>query len=207
MKVLVCPLNWGLGHATRCIPVIQEYIDKGHEVVIAADGHPESLLRGVFPALRFLHLPSYNIQYQKGNSQLWAMFVSLPRIFSGILKERKWIKKMMQEEKFNCIISDNRFGLWHKKAQSIYMTHQLMIKMPGWMKWAEPIVWLGHRFFITRYNQCLIPDFAGIPNLSGDLSHLYPLPANAVFIGPLSRFSDLKAIKNNIRTGADQNNL
>lgn len=189
MKVLICPLNWGLGHATRCIPLIRQHIHQGDEVFIATDGHPEALLRNEFPTLRFLHLPSYNIQYQAGKTQIFAMMKSLPRIFAGIVNERRWIHHMMKKEKFDCIISDNRFGLWHKDANSIYITHQLMIKMPSILKWAEPVVWLGHRFFINRYDQCYIPDFSGTENLSGDLSHLYPLPKNARFIGPLSRFS------------------
>lgn len=189
MKVLFCPLNWGLGHATRCIPLIRQHIEQGDEVIIATDGHPEALLRNEFPALRFLPLPSYNINYQAGNTQIFAMMKSLPRIFSGIIRERRWIQQMMKKEKFDCIISDNRFGLWHKDTRSIYITHQLMIKMPPILKWAEPLVWLGHRFFINRYNTCYIPDFESTKNLSGDLSHLYPLPKNARFIGPLSRFS------------------
>lgn len=193
MKVLICPLNWGLGHATRCIPIIQDYLLRGAEVVIATDGHPEALLRQEFPHLRFLHLPSYNIRYHKGNSQILAMLMSLPKIFRGILRERFWINQMMKTEKFDIILADNRFGLWHKDAETFYITHQLMIKMPKGLSGAEVFVWLGHRFFIQKYNHCLIPDYEGIENLSGDLSHKYPLPLHAQFIGPLSRFSNQTA--------------
>lgn len=190
MKVLFCPLNWGLGHATRCIPLIRQHIEQGDEVIIATEGHPEALLRHEFPNLKYIQFPSYDIRYQSGKTQIFAMLMSLPRIFAGIVRERRWIHHIMKKEKFDLIISDNRFALWHKDAISIYITHQLMIKMPFIFKWAEPLVWLGHRFFINRYDHCYIPDFSGTENLSGDLSHLYPLPENAKFIGPLSRFSD-----------------
>jgi len=190
MKVLVCPLNWGLGHATRCIPLIENLIAEQHEVVIAADGHPLQLLKEVFPDVRFIESASYNIRYNKGNSQVSAMFRSLPKIFAGIIKEHRWLKQLNKQEHFDRIISDNRFGLWHKNVHSIYITHQLMIKMPPILKVMEPVVWLGHRFFINRYDECYIPDFSEKDNnLSGDLSHLYPIPKNAKFIGVLSRFS------------------
>lgn len=190
MKVLICPLNWGLGHATRCIPIIRQYLAEGNEILIASDGYPQEILKENFPELIHLTFKSYDIRYSSTDSQLGAMFRSLPRIFRGIISERLWIRKVVKKEKIDLIISDNRFGLWHKKVKSIYITHQLMIKMPAFMGFAEIIVWMGHRFFINRFTECLIPDFAGKTNLSGDLSHKYPLPANARFIGPLSRFED-----------------
>lgn len=191
MKVLVCPLNWGLGHATRCIPLLKGLLKAGHEVVIAADGHPLTLLQKEFPEQRFIHSTSYNIKYNKGKSQLTAMLRSLPIIFAAILREKIWLEKLLNEEQFDRVISDNRFGLWSSKTNSIYISHQLMIKMPKGLKWAEPIVWLGHRFFINRFDECWIPDHAGNDNLSGDLSHKYPLPKRSRFIGPLSRFSQI----------------
>lgn len=189
MKILVCPLNWGLGHTTRCIPLIKKLITEQHEVVVASDGHPLQLLKEVFPDLRFIHSTSYNIRYNKGKSQVTAMFRSLPKIFFGIVIEHHWLHQLNKQEHFDQIISDNRFGLWNKNTHSIYMTHQLMVKMPALLKFMEPLVWLGHRFFITRYDECLVPDYSGENNLSGDLSHRYPLPRRVQFIGPLSRFT------------------
>lgn len=193
MKVLVCPLNWGLGHATRCVPLIYQLKDESHEVVIASDGHPLKLLQEEFPELRFIYSTSYNIRYNKGNSQVTAMLHSLPAIFLGIIREKKWLNRLLKGEHFDRVISDNRFGLWHSKSNCVYMTHQLMIKMPRALKWTEAIVWLGHRFFINQFDECWIPDHAGKNNLSGDLSHKYPLPKQARFIGPLSRFSTINA--------------
>ena len=50
MKVLVSPLDWGLGHATRCIPVIRYLLNKGCNVIIAAEGAQENLLKTEFPS-------------------------------------------------------------------------------------------------------------------------------------------------------------
>ena len=39
-RVLIAPLNWGIGHATRCIPIIKRLLEAGKEVIVAADGYP-----------------------------------------------------------------------------------------------------------------------------------------------------------------------
>lgn len=189
MKTLVAPLNWGLGHATRCIPLIQKLLSEGHEIIIASDGHPMELLKTVFPGLSFTVLPSYNIRYNKGKSQLTAMLRSIPVMLWGIIREHHQLKRIIREHQIEQVISDNRFGLWNKHIHSTYITHQLMIKMPKGLGFMTPVIWLGHRFFINRFDVCLIPDFEGKDNLSGDLSHKYPLPRHARFIGPLSRFT------------------
>lgn len=193
MKTLVAPLNWGLGHATRCIPLIQKLLSEGHEIIIATDGHPMELLKAAFPDLTYIELPSYPIRYNKGKSQLTAMLRSIPVILWGIIREHHQLKKIIREHQIERVISDNRFGLWNKHLHSTYITHQLMIKMPKGLGFMTPVIWLGHRFFINRFDVCLIPDFEGEDNLSGDLSHKYPLPRHARFIGPLSRFAELSS--------------
>ena len=70
MKVLVCPLNWGLGHATRCVPLVRRLLADGHEVVLVSDGFPLEFLRQQFPELRFIELPSYSIRYSAGKTQV-----------------------------------------------------------------------------------------------------------------------------------------
>lgn len=189
MKTLVAPLNWGLGHATRCIPLIQKLLSEEHEIIIATDGHPLELLKTEFPDLLYVELPSYKIRYNKGKSQLTAMMRSIPVMLWGIIREHHQLKKIIREHQIEQVISDNRFGLWNKHIHSTYITHQLMIKMPKGLEFMTPVIWLGHRFFINRFDDCLIPDFEGEKNLSGDLSHKYPLPRHARFIGPLSRFT------------------
>jgi predicted glycosyltransferase len=191
-KILICPLNWGLGHATRCVPIIRKLMAEGHEPVVVADGFPLAFLRQEFPSLRFIEFPSYKVYYAAGKSQVGAMLFNFPSIIKGIVGEHFWLRKLLQSEHFDQIISDNRFGLWNRHVHSIYMTHQLMIKMPNNLNFLEPLVHCIHKTFINRYNQCWIPDRAENGGLSGDLSHKYPLPRNARFIGVLSRFHGLE---------------
>lgn len=192
MKVLICPLNWGLGHATRCVPLIRKLITEGHEPVLVADGYPLHFLRQEFPSLRFIDFPSYSVYYASGKSQVSAMLFNLPSIVRGIIDEHRWLKNLLQTEHFDQIISDNRFGMWSKHIHSVYITHQLMIKMPMGLKFLEPLVHFIHKTVINRYDECWIPDTKENGGLSGDLAHEYPLPRNAKFIGTLSRFEGME---------------
>lgn len=193
-KILVCPLNWGLGHATRCVPIIRKLLAEGHEVVIAADGFPLRFLQKEFPALRTIESSSYPIRYSKGDTLIWIMIPFIPKLLGRIWKEHRWLSKLQKQEHFDEVISDNRFGLWNKRVHSIYITHQVMIKMPRNLSHFETFIYKIHRSIINRYNECWIPDYAEEQGLSGDLSHKYPAPGNARFIGMLSRFDNYKDI-------------
>jgi uncharacterized protein (TIGR00661 family) len=195
MKILICPLNWGLGHVTRCVPVIRQLMNEGHEPVLVSDGYPLAFLRQEFPSLRTIEYPSYSVYYAAGKSQVGAMLFNFPNIISGIINEHTWLKDLLNREHFDKVISDNRFGMWSKKVHSVYITHQLMVKMPHGLKFLEPLGHAIHKGFINRYDECWIPDTKENPGLSGDLSHKYPLPTKATFIGPLSRFQGMEIIQ------------
>ncbi|MCL1868070.1 MAG: hypothetical protein FWF72_03885 [Paludibacter sp.] len=200
MKILICPLNWGLGHATRCVPIIYS-LAKENEIIIISDGFPLNFLKNEFPKEKFPQISfdifaSYSISYSKGKFQVGAMIYSLPKIIFGIIKEHLWLQNYVRQHQIDKIISDNRFGMWSKRTFSVYITHQLMVKMPPKLQFLEKPIWRLHRWFIKHYDECWIPDFEDKDNaLSGDLSHKYPLLANTKFIGTLSRFQILKNIE------------
>jgi predicted glycosyltransferase len=187
--VLVCPLDWGIGHATRCVPIISQLQQNNFNVIIAADGRPFDFLHDRFPDLEIIIFKGFRIRYSSGRNMILSMILQSPLIFLNIFLEHNKLKKIIREKKPDVVISDNRFGLWSRKVYSIYMTHQVMIKAPERWQWAEPLLHKLHSSFIRKYDECWIPDLPGDPNLSGDLSHKYPLPKNASYIGILSRFS------------------
>lgn len=188
-RILICPLDWGLGHATRCIPIIRKYLSQGDEVIIAADGGSLELLRKEFPQLKIIQLKGYAISYSANRSMALQMFLSAPRILWKIYREHQALKKMIDEYKIDMVISDNRYGLWNKRIKSIFITHQIMIKSTDSLKFLEPVLYNINKWFIKHYDECWIPDNEKENNLSGDLAHLYPLPQNTRFIGPQSRFN------------------
>lgn len=187
-KVLIAPLDWGLGHATRCIPVIRELTAQGVEVVIAVDGRPYDLLRKEFPSLSFIRLSGYGIKYSAGNDLQSKIVRQLPKILLRTVEEHNALRKIIREHRIDGVISDNRFGLWSRRVACVYVTHQIGIILPAQIESSSPLVYRLNKFMIERYTECWIPDYEGEQNLSGVLSHRYPLPSNASFVGPLSRF-------------------
>jgi UDP:flavonoid glycosyltransferase YjiC (YdhE family) len=186
-RILVCPLDWGLGHATRCIPVIRELQKHGAEVVIAADKRPLELLKQEFPQSQFIVFPGYDITYPENGSMVLKMAFSIPKILGKISEEKKFVKEIVRKEKIDGVISDNRYGLGITDVPTVLMLHQLMIKSP----FGESALHQITLNYVKQFSFCWVPDFPGENNLSGDLAHQYPLPNNARFVGALSRFSAL----------------
>ncbi len=189
----MAPLDWGLGHATRCIPLIKELQKKGFEIIIAANGNQKYLLQKEFPALTTLPLEGYNIRYTKQKRLVGVkILLQLPKIIFAVHREHKWLEKIIDSSGVELVISDNRYGLWTKKTPCIFLTHQLQIKAPS--KWAENLIQKINYFFINRFTQCWVPDFADKNNIAGSLSHPKIFPAVPVkYIGPLSRFEKVNA--------------
>jgi predicted glycosyltransferase len=186
-KILIAPLDWGLGHATRCTPIISELLNRGCQVEIAASGDAGQLLMQEFPSLVHHALPAYGISYpKKGNQFMLKMILQLPRIFFAIQKEHRWLMDKQQDHQWDCIISDNRYGLWHPATKTIFVIHQLRI-MSGWGKTIDGLIQYLHDRMILRFNHCWVPDKQDEPSLAGALSHPHKKPDNLVYIGPLSR--------------------
>ncbi|HET6244767.1 MAG: glycosyl transferase family 28 [Bacteroidetes bacterium] len=184
-RILICPLDWGLGHATRCVPIIRELLNQGAEVIIASERRPLHFLKQEFPQLQFISFEGYNIRYPSKTGMILKMAIKTPQILWRIYKEHQELKKIIASHAISAVISDNRFGLWSKKIPCVFITHQIKIKSPVF----EKLLYKINCFFIRKYSECWIPDLPGSENLSGDLSHNAILPSNAFFIGPLSRFS------------------
>lgn len=184
-KILIAPLNWGLGHATRCIPIIKALEENGFTPIVASDGVALTLLKKEFPHLIAIELPPYNISYaENGKNFKWKLLVQMPKMFRAIRKEKAVVKKIISEYEINGIISDNRLGVFSKKVPSVFITHQLNV-LSGKTSWLTTKV---HLNFIKKYNSCWVPDVDKYPNLSGKLGHLDKPLKNTIYIGPLSRF-------------------
>lgn len=192
VKILVAPLDWGLGHATRCIPIINELTISGCEVWIGANGAGLALLRAEFPFLNILDLKGYSVFYHSIKYMVkWKIFSQIPRIKAAIKHENKWLKQISLTHDFDLIISDNRFGLYHPGIFSVFITHQLHIKS-GAGKWIDNVIQKINYRYIAHFNECWVPDYKEMGTLSGELSHGSNTPANIHYIGPLSRFKKME---------------
>lgn len=182
--ILVAPLHWGLGHATRCIPIIRSLLNSGYNVLLGSDGAALTLLEKEFPQLPSITLPSYNISYaKKGSFFKLKMLLKLPHISKTIKAEKKVVKQLVSNNKIHGIISDNRLGVHSKKVPSVFVTHQLQVLSGNTSLLTSKL----HQNIISKFTECWVPDVAGPVNLSGTLGHLTNSSLNIQYIGPLSR--------------------
>ena len=190
-KILIAPLDWGLGHATRCLVIIHDLQKNNCDITIAASGKIKSLLQNEFPNLAFLDLPGYKISYSKFKRFLpFKILIQIPKILKIIRFENKWLNTIIKTHNFNVIISDNRFGFYAKSVFSVFMTHQLQIKTNS--RWFNKKLQLLNYQYINRFNECWIPDLKENFNIAGELSHPKILPGIPVkYLGPLSRFKKI----------------
>ncbi len=184
--ILVAPLNWGLGHAARCVPLVQGLERMGASVVLASDGAALQLLKAEFPHLPAFSLPSYRIRYQT-ESMVWNIARQMPRISYAIRTEQWATERLVRELGITGIISDNRYGCFSSQAQSVILTHQIHLRVPNAaLQWAANQVL---RRALRKFDAIWIPDEAGEPNLSGELSHPPLKGFDSKYLGILSRFS------------------
>ncbi len=188
-KALVCPMDWGIGHASRCVPVIQMLTRSGFRVVVAASGRPLEFLKRECPGIPVVEFPGTVITYPRNGRFAWKMARNIPGLLLGIWREHQVLKKIVRETSASLVISDNRYGCWHPSVPSIFMTHQLEIRVPAGIRFAGRLLKALNYWFISRYDECWIPDFETHRGLAGALSHPAGIPGNAHYIGILSRFS------------------
>ncbi len=192
ISVLFCPLNWGLGHATRIVPIIRSHIQQGDKVFIAASGNALAFLQSEFPDIDFIKFKGLNVRYFRPPFLFVGLLLQTPLFALSIVYEYFKLKKILKKQKINLVISDNRYGVRTKKVKSVLITHQLYIQLPKSIKIISPALHLLTKYLISKFYECRVPDYEDIhKSLSGELSHSKTVPDNVKYIGPLSRFSGI----------------
>ena len=187
-KVFISPLNWGLGHATRCIPIIRYFLKNGWDVVIGAEEPGYTLLQKEFPDLLMIHFPGIRVTYSHKIPVAFKLLLQAPRILLNIFSEHLRLQKIIDAYRIDLVVSDNRYGLWTNKIPSIFMTHQLHIRPPKSLRVAGPFILRLNKYFIRRFTRIWVPDFFGALSVAGALSQP-PIHKSTDYIGTLSRFS------------------
>jgi uncharacterized protein (TIGR00661 family) len=183
--ILVAVLDWGLGHATRSILVINALLEKGCTVSIAGNGQSLELLKQEYPLLNFYELSSYNVMYSSKRPFMFNIFLQLPKFLNAIKSEHKQIEQLISKNKFDAVISDNRYGCWSNGLPSALITHQLNLQMPRSLIWLSGFINYFNHHQIKKFTTCWVPDF-NINTTTGKLSE--PRNLKVQFIGMLSRF-------------------
>lgn len=195
MNILICPLNWGLGHAARCVPVIRELRRQGHEIVIGASGRNREFLVRQFPDLECLEFPGISPRYPVTKRFAFYYLAHILSFLWHIFLEHRCLRALLSARRFGMVISDGRLGLFSRLCPSVLITHQLSIKCPRWEfagicwgRWIERLLYPYFWPLFRCFDQIWVPDFVSPPDLSGELSHRKTYLRQVRFIGPLSRF-------------------
>lgn len=176
-------MDWGLGHASRLVPIIQELIKLNVRVTIAGNGQSLEILKLEFPNLKTEEIPGFSPSYSKGNSQSFRLLSQLPAFKKSILQDQEWVKK--NENRFDGIISDNRYGIRSFSIPSVLITHQLNLP-------PHPLKRLAQLFlnrYLVDFNEIWVPDYPSPDSITGVLSQNSKLKSEVNFIGLLSRFN------------------
>jgi len=191
--ILICPLDWGLGHIARDLPLIKTFRQNGHRVIVAASPRLIQWLKTEYADVETTLFPGPDIRYGQNGLLILKLALQLPELIWWYFREKKHSATLVARYQPDLIISDNRYGVRYKSVFSVIITHQLMLKLPRCIKWMEYPLHLVINKLIQGFNECWVPDFEKEFSLAGDLVHKYQYPANIKLIGPLSRFdgSDL----------------
>ena len=197
-NILICPLEWGLGHAARMIPLARKLRDMNNNIIIGSGEEHLSLFRNELPGLSYFKFSGFKPGYSRFLPQYIALLLKTPLLLYHVIGEHFRLKKIIREYAIDIVISDNRFGLWNRKVKTVYVTHMPLIPLPKPLRFLEYFGILLHRAVIKKYSLCFIPDLPGELNISGRLSHGIKLPGNVRYIGILSRFiSDGPSLQEN----------
>ncbi len=193
-KILISPLDWGLGHAARCVPLIRRLSENDNEVVVVTSPAVKLFLKQELEAIRFIHFIGYNISYSKTLPAWVKIALDYKRLRMIIKREEYLTEELAQREKPDLIISDNRFGFRSSHVKSVMISHQLQIMAPFFKTWVNA----QNQFYLNKFNEIWVPDNYGKNNLSGELSNTKGIYKPVKFIGPLSRFEKQNNVTENI---------
>lgn len=189
-RILVCALDWGLGHATRTGQLVRRWRERGARITLASNGRSAALWAREFPDLPLRELPDYAISYAPGPLLVPRLLLSLPRL-SGVRSAEEAVVGSWSRD-FDACLSDNRFGCRLPGKPSLFLTHQLHLAAPRGLEIGETLAEHLMARLLRPFDRILVPDHPGT-GLSGRLGHprradLFP---PITWIGPLSRFADL----------------
>jgi uncharacterized protein (TIGR00661 family) len=187
-RILVAPLDWGLGHATRCSVLIDRWLEEGHEVILASNGRSAAWLQQRYPQLDVLtDIPDYAVTYPEDGNMVAHFAKHAFRLLAVVQAEHRWLNRIVIEHAIDEVYSDNRYGLHHQEIPCTIITHQLYIRGP---RWSKLITGFMLKRILKRFTSILVPDFEDDCSLSGALSHGGNHDKHVRYITPLSRFSN-----------------
>ena len=191
MKILFGVFDWGIGHATRDIPIIEFLLKKKHHVEIISTGRALIVLKKYFGKKCVYHdVPSLHSVYGKRGLFVTRCIVGFPKMLKSLKVARRESEKIIARG-FDKVISDARYDVYDRPDNSYFIRHQLRFSAPfGAEKMIEKF--LAKK--VECYKYVIVPDFPGDKNLTGKLSHgLRFIPKKKIkYIGIISQLKNKK---------------
>lgn len=187
-RILICPLNWGIGHTTRMVAYAKQLEKAGNHIVVAGDHDVLDIFKEELPEMERILLKDIHVRYSNSDKTVRKLVLHSPVFMFSLYQQHLTLKRLLKRIDVDMVISDNRPSLWSTKVKSYYVTHQPNLKLSDGWHWAEKLATFTHQWFIKHYEACLIPDVKGADSLSGELSTITNGKLHVHHIGWLSRF-------------------
>lgn len=198
MKIIYAVCSWGLGHATRSLPVIKKLVKEKNDLTIISQGRSLQLLKNELGKnLRYIEIEDYPMLLSENSRQFMAKsMVYWPNFINKMIKGQRKIQRILEKEKYDKIISDGRYDIYSRKIPSFFISHQIRIMNPLRIKMFENGSEIFNLFFFKRFCGVIVPDFRD-DTLSGDLSHnLHRIDEKKIhYAGVLSDFKKINKTK------------
>ncbi|MDR1114040.1 MAG: phosphatidylglycerophosphatase A [Candidatus Margulisbacteria bacterium] len=173
-KIVFAFNSYGLGHATRTLPLVQAAIEHGYQTYIIAYGRSLAFLRqelGRSVAKYFaLRDYSFNRVFRKKGFSSRRFLLNSPLFVKEVLDEHKAFLKLHAKYKFDLVLSDSRMGIYLPDKPSYFLSNQLKQS-------TARATWFGEIFtenYMRRvkkhFTKFIVPDTAG-NSISGLLTH------------------------------------
>ncbi|HEU5199804.1 MAG TPA: glycosyltransferase [Ktedonobacterales bacterium] len=188
-RILFAVGHWGLGHATRDLPLIRGLLKAGCEVIVGCDGPPlEVLRRELKDACEVLRLPGSPIPMASTPLRFYTRYtLLLLPMWRSVSAQQARVERLVRERQIDLVVSDNRYGCYSRCAPSYLIAHGIRFIPPFGEWWLGPsLEYFNYRAF-HPFARLIVPDFAA-DSLSGALSHDLRFVASErlAYIGPLA---------------------
>ena len=188
-RILISPLNWGMGHVSRCIGVIDELLKFENEVIIACDDDQKLIFQEYFPEIQFIIHKGYPFSFGGKGRFAWDLGKRFSQLRRRLINEILEVDGYVSKYEIDLVISDHRYGFYSEKCRSIFLTHQLNLPI----KWYQFPIKLIHDQYLKKFQSIWVLDDENC-SLSGFLGRAGNRD-NILFIGHFSRFKRYVSVK------------
>jgi uncharacterized protein (TIGR00661 family) len=193
MKIIYGVCSWGIGHTARALPILRKLLAEHNELTVISSGRPLQILKDELqePSVEYIDIPDYAPPRGIEPRTFFIGFLlRSPKLQFTIRRELRAVLKLLAKKRYDVILSDTRYGIYHRKIPSFFITNQLRLMNPYRFRTLELGSELYNRFFFKRYCGIIVPDFADQDDLGGDLTHNLRLidMSKIHYVGPISDF-------------------